>query len=234
MTTKAVGRTHDARILIDSKNTVFVELDNVLGLTIGGETTVTNEYYLNEDYAKATVHAMGGGISFSTIYDGTNIDPLSALLLVPPSDPWDIMILGLGEVSSWQYMPVTPDAMGRNAPTDDAITRPWSLGRAGIGSYGEVIQPFSVTGTAKKVIKSNFGPTEGTTAGIVITNASNVTDITISGRTGVPVYTKFGPSIEMFNVAKGNNADLAMQLTGTSPTVSGYIVQGHEEALPNG
>ena len=234
-----IGRTHDARVFIDSNpgNTGdFGDLTNVLGLTIEGETTTTQEYFLGNIDAQAEIHAVGGGVSFSTVYDTAAFDTLSAITQTPNGSPALCAVVCPNPPASWQIIPVAWIRPSFDAPETDAITRPWALTRTGRGDFGTVIRPFSVPpGNAGKVIFSGFGPSNGTRAAIIITNTDDASAITIAGRTGVPTYGTSAlrrASIRTFDVASGAAANLTMTTTGG--TVAGFVVQGSREALPNG
>ena len=230
------GKTHDTQHFIDSGNMLF-KIDNLLGVTIGGDGSTSQEYYLGESYAQSSVHAIGGDISFSTIYDNQEFNELVAAVTDNPDIEPRYLVLAEQAPTMFRTMKVSWPQIGVEAPSDNAITRPWSLMRASIGDAGINVTKFEVVGQDRVVIDSDFSPDNGERAGIVITSMSDdVAGIEVAGRAGVPDYTdKVRPSIAMFDVRAGGPADLTMELTGTANSkITGYIVQGDREVVPNG
>lgn len=231
-----VGRTHDAHLYFDS-GSEMIELNNVLGLTVNGELATSRESYLGEEYEQASVHAAGGGVTFSTLYATSGFDALVLNAASTPNTETDFLILCPEAPASWQLIPVSWPRPSYSAPEADAITRPWNLQRRGRGTYGTRITPFDQTNTSASTIASSFGPTGGNKAAIVITSITGTaTSISIAGRTGVPVYSNAGqrrPGIRPFDVASGAAANLTLAFGGAS-RIQGFVLQGQEEVLPNG
>jgi len=232
-----IGRTHDSHVVIDTNPGgagTGAEIINALGLTVEGETTTTQEYYLGERAAQASVHAIGGGVSFSTLYDTADFDTLSGIRETTPQQSPVIAIVCDENPKSWQIIPVQWIKPSWDAPSTDAVTRPWALTRSGLGAFGVNVTPFSVDAGAASNLVTGFGPNKGTRAAIIITEiASAVTAIALAGRADLPQYGNANQrrvSIRQFDVASGNAANLTMQTTGG--TVAGFVVQGSREALP--
>lgn len=234
------GRTHDARIFVDAGATM-VELTNILGLTVEGETESTQHQFLGSTWAHANVHAMGGGVSFSTVYDTASFDAVAAMAESNPQQRSQFLILCPLLPASWHRIPVSWPRPSIEAPQTDAITRPWTLARAGLGDIGTTIQAFTATGAAtarSNTIYRGLDDSDGGRAVILITSITgSPSAITIGGRAGVPTYTSAAdrvPGIRAFNVASGSAANLTMSVTGADTSVAGFVLQGDREELPDG
>ena len=232
-----VGKTHDTQHFVDTGIAMF-KLDNLLGVTIGGDGSTSQEYYLGEDYAESSIHAVGGDISFSTIYDNVEFNMLVAAVIANPNLQPRYLVLANKAPKMFRTMITSWPQVGLEAPSDGPIIRPWSLMRSSIGDVGVKVTPFDITGTAITTIAEDFDEANGLRAGIVITELSaNITNIVISGRVGVPFYNNASrrPGIKMFDVVVGAVADLRLKLTGqNNSNIKGYVVQGDEEVIPNG
>ena len=227
-----VGRTFDTRVLIDT-GTELGELDNLLGLTIEGETATSRQAYLGQTWEQAMVHAVGGGVSIDTMYQTAAFETFiseaalsaeGALLCVVCAEP----------PASWELIPVSWARPGYEAPPDDAITRTWAFDRNDVSSSGVKVSSFAVNGNAATTIAKGLDDSDGTTGVIVLTSAKNVTGIALTGRTGLPTYEGVRTGIRQFTVASGAAADLKMKLTGSSASATGFVLQGDEQELPDG
>ncbi|MXZ01454.1 hypothetical protein F4Y93_12730 [Candidatus Poribacteria bacterium] len=228
-----VGRTADARFRLDT-GTALMTLNNVLGLTLAGDGNVTRQAYLEETYEQATIHSVGGGVSFTTIYQNTAFETLATLAASNPNLESEFAIICEPVPRSWQIIPISWPRASYDAPADDAITRPWSLMRRGIGWVGTSVAAFN----ARSGVVRAFGGSSGEIGFIVIESiASGITDIDFSGTdlAGVPANISrtgiFGP-ITKNNAASRN---LSITATGGSGNVRGYILTaGRREVVPSG
>lgn len=224
------GRTADARVFVDD-GTAMAELNSLLGLTIAGDVTVTTEAYLGSVAEQASVHAAGGGVSFSTIVDTSGFDGdgfrAGQFALLCPTAP-----------RSWHHIPVGAPPAGVNAPQSDALTRPWELARRGRGSYGTTIVPFSNFSQASA---SNIGPSANIAANsrvLVVIEAvtGDPTNITFSGPAGVgriPQTRDTAPVMAIWT-ATGTGRLQAQISGGSSASMSGWVCVGSFEELPDG
>jgi len=233
----AVGRTADLEVLIDSGAELFTMRD-ILGLTVEGATTTSRQAHLGEVYEAAMVHAAGGGIGIDTLYQTTEFEAFATSAPLTPDDGNDVLLLAAKAPTSWHLVPCTWARPGYDAPPDDAITRSWALKRRDIGYAGTLVTPFSVTGTDKTVLVKDFDDSNGNVGVVVITDWTGATGVTLSGRSGLPVYTEDAAKragIRRFVLATGDPADLSIQLAGSSSAaVTGFVLQGNQEVLPNG
>ena len=227
------GRTHDAKVFIDT-GTSAVQLANMLGLTIDGSATTTTEYLLGSEYAEASVHAMGGGVSFSTLYDVPSFDAVAELAESSPQTQSTFVAVCDAAPKSWHAIPVSWPQPGVEAPAADAITRPWSLTRAGGGAAGVLVTPFSVASGATRTLASGVNPSNGTVLALLLSAFGN----------GITAAKISGPGLNSTNVARrsgysqysisGASGTVTLSLTGGSATVAGFVLQGKKEVVPSG
>lgn len=224
------GRTADARVFVDD-GTAMAELANLLGLTIAGDTTITTEAYLGETAEQASIHAAGGGVSFSTIVDRAGFDGSGfrsgQFALLCPSAP-----------ASWHHIPVGAPPAGVSAPQADALTRPWELARRGRGSVGTALHRFDgFTASAAADIGPSANIASGARVLVVIeTVTGNPTNITFSGPTGVGRIDQARDSAPVMAIWTATSSARLQALIsgGSSPSMSGWICVGDWEELPNG
>lgn len=230
-----VGRTSDARLRLDT-GTALMRLTNVLGLTIAGEGNITRQPYLEQTYEQASIHSAGGGINFSTIYQTAEFEALAQIAASNPRLSTELAIICPPAPTSWHIIPVSWPRASYDAPADDAITRPWSLMRRGLGWVGTRVDSFDLSATAPATIG---GDLDAGLAFVVLdqigsrtgfqTSGANITGhINLSGgsmRTGI-----FGPL-----TVSGADRDLRATIAGPSGNVSGWVLSlGTAEERPDG
>lgn len=226
------GRTHDAAVYVDD-GTQVLPLVGLLGLTIEGGTTITQEAYLGSTYEQASIHAMGGGVTFSTIFDTDAFDTLASLAVTKPQAQSTFVTLADAAPESWQAIPVTWPRASFSAPSDNAITRPWSLMRAGRGAVGTRVQAFSQNAGGTRTIQSAINANNGGILGVVIaTIPSGVTAIALRAP-GVS-NRALGKRTGYFQASITGSGSVQLVITGGSAAVTGWVLQGKQEALPNG
>lgn len=230
-----VGRTADARFAIDTGTDLRI-LDNILGGAIAGDGNITRQAYIGETFEQASVHSAGGGVSFTTIYQTTAFEALAAAAASNPNTPTQFAVICEPTPTSWQIIPVSWPRASYDAPADDAITRPWSLMRRGIGWVGTRVDAFDVDSVASTVIGDQL---DDGLAFIALSGYGNRTRVRTTGanitghidldgaalRTGI-----FGPLD-----VDGDDRDLSITITGPDGDVTGWVLSlGKQEVIPSG
>ena len=218
------------------------QLINVLGLSINGSTTITNESFLDREAEDASVHLVSQAVAFSTVYDTADFDTVVDALLGErgSSDNETIMFACVADKTpeSWQLIPVSFPRPGENAPAADAITRPWGLNQRGRGWFGLKATPFITgsAGTPARLGMSQNGDGSGeaesdlvqviiltqidpATSAIVFTDGSENHDVTDT--LGIQVFDNDSAAGEMTIATTGGGAN-------------GLLLEGRKEHLPSG
>ena len=235
------GKTHDLKLFL-GKNDELHQLINVLGLSITGSTTITNESFLDREFEDASIHLVSQAVGFSTVYDTVAFDAVVDALLGErgSSDSEDIMFACVADKKpkSWQLIPVSFPRPSENAPSADAITRPWSLNQRARGWFGLLVDEFITgsAGTPAKMGMSQNGDGSGEAESdlvqvIILTEKDPATSAIVfaDGSENHDVTDALG--IQVFD---NDSAAGEMTITTTGGSASGILLQGRKEHLPRG
>ena len=221
-------KTDDVRLYIGNSSSL-VQPDSVLAWNVAGTIVTTNEALLGQRDEEASVHAQGGTVNITTMYDGA--DAL-ALRNMAGSDA-RIALVDTGVM--FECYPVTVNDQERAAGQTEAITASPSFPMNGVGVYGTRAVEANLTNSAssKTVNTSGFEA-----AHVIVTRkVGNVSSVTL-GKSGNGNRVNVPNSVGIHEVAipSGGRASDAV-LTATVPNNAFFdavILLGSKIASPEG
>ena len=231
-----IGRTKDLQIWVATASAAH-QVTNLLGMTVNGSADVTNEDYFGREIELASVHAVGTGYDFSTLYDTAANDAVIAGLLgsayssgvTPPT----LMVFQDGGVlEHWQAHPVSFARPGIDAPAADAITRPWSLAAAGRGAYGRTVVPFTTNpaGSPVNVLAANAGRDQEGVAYILVTDIATATSLVLNdGNTAHNLVEADGVQTVSLSTTAA-----AITIDSSTAAATGFVLVGAREVVASG
>ena len=231
-----IGRTKDLDIWVATASAAH-QITNLLGMSVNGSADVTNEDYLGREIELASVHAVGTGYDFSTLYDTAANDAIITGLLgdayssgVTP--PVLLVFQSGGVLSHWQAHPVSFARPGVNAPAADAITRPWSLGAQGRGAYGFAVMPFetSPSGSAVEILESSDARPDDPVAYVLVTDIGTATALVLAdGSANHDLAESDG--VQVIDLS---TTDQALTINASTAAAEGYVLVGSREVVASG
>ncbi len=132
----SVRRTVEADIVIGGDGWAL-DLTNVLGASVAGSATVTNEAFLGTRDEEASVHAVSYSVELSTLYDNADVDALRARVGQAAN-------IYIGSNGLFCCFPLDVPEIPRTAGAVEPITASFTMGASGQGRYGTGITSFDL------------------------------------------------------------------------------------------
>ena len=214
----------------------MVKPDKILDMSIGGNTSPTNQAFLGTPDEEATIHGVGQVFEIGTLYDGGDSDTLRSHI-ADDADIWIAVISPTDDLVSWEAAPASLNALPETAPPDDAITDTLSLpisGRACFGVGVDSVKRFSFEAGARS---TPLGDIPVGACVLLIVDSASVGAASFNLTVGAKASTVAGPGIrkvEAFTVAvSGATVETTTGLAGAEK-ISGYVLLGQEQEVPVG
>ena len=208
-------------------------LDSVLGLTIGGALTTSQQSYIGTEWADTSVHAVAQTVDFSTLFSTADTDTLLTAVLgtgIEPTEGWDFLAADSVH-EMWRLIPVTFGPASYDAPIADAITRPWSLAQRDEAYYGDSVSEWETAAADTKVTVGSVS--DGDEIAFVITDTgSGVTDIKLIIGSATHNYS---PNNTAIHLRTAGSDDTTVQVeTSGGGGAKGLFCVGQKQELPSG
>ena len=221
-------KTDDVRIYIGNSSSL-VQPTGVLAWNVTGTVITTNQAYLGQRDEEASVHAQGGTVNITTMYDGTD----SATLRQMAGSDARIALVDDGVM--FECYPVTVNDQSRTAPQVDAITASPSFPMNGVGVYGTRAVTANLTNgsTSQTVNTTGFA-----SAHVIVTRVvGNVTAVSL-GKSGAGNSVSVPNSVGIHEVAipsGGRAADAVLSATvPNNAFFDAVVLVGTKIASPEG
>ena len=224
------GRTSDLRVYL-GRSGGLAEIDGLLGLTIGGEATVSREPFLGEAWTEASVHAAGHTVALSTLVSTPGLDSALTDLLTAGGDLKAgtslVVVDASGRLPMWRALPVEAVAPGWTAPDADAITRTWPLVVSGRASWGTVVRSRTTTTTLANALAGNAAA--GSRVHVLVTSPSGVTSVKV----GSAAEESIGSSKTLRSFEMPSQAG-QVQVKSATAGADVLVLVGSDQSLPEG
>ena len=230
----ATSRTKDYRFVLGTES-ALTELTHILGGSVSGDASVTNEAFLNQEVEASSVHTVMESVSISNMYDSAQVDTVLTTLLPsgdssgPDAGIHLVIFQDRAGLETWQGWPVSFARPGFAAPPADAITMPWDLMQSGRGGYGTTVVPLSLTdGTAATILGASASRGSDPVLYLVLTEVdSSVTEFEVDDGS-----TELNPAhndgIFVYDISSSSQA---LTITASGGTASGFALVGSKQRL---
>lgn len=221
-------KTDDVRLFIGNSSSL-VQPTEVLAWNVTGSVVTSNEAILGQRDEEASVHAQGGTVNITTMYDGANA------LAIRQMAGSNARIALVDPGVMFECYPITVNDQNRNAAQTAAITAEVFLPMNGVGAYGTRAVEVNLTNgsTSKTVNTTSFE-----TAYVIVTRVvGNVTGVSL-GKSGAGNSVSVPNSLGIHEVAipSGGRANDAV-LSATVPSNAFFdavVLLGADIASPEG
>lgn len=229
-----IARTFDSRVIMASA-ALAADLPNVLGYTIAPSNTITQQGFLRREAQEASIHQVGASVSFTTVYDTPAMDTLVDSLLGSSGASgrglYACFVDG-GDLTTWEIIPVSIPRPGVNAPIAGTVVRPWSFTQNARAMWGLTYSRFEAINSATQVGLSLDGTSVDDALLVVLLTdvASGVTAVALAdGSTNHDLNAGVG-----LQVIDDDTASAQLTITPTGGAISGLVLVGQRELMPNG
>lgn len=229
------GLTIDVEIVIGT-NTWGTQLTRVLGGSIDGSATITNEAIVGTPDEEASVHDVSQTFNFTNLYQGDETDVLMAHV---GETPYCMVIEPTAALRSFEAGEVNLMSLPDNQPPSDVISTSLTLPEAAEHFYGtgnDSVRSFTLEDPAGSRTKNLPSFAKADALFVVLTYADSLTQVTITSGANthnIAITTAGIVKVELpaafpATVANGTISVAAGQ------SATGYFCAGNIQTAPTG